>query len=525
MAASTTRGAAAAGASGDGQRVAVLGGGLAGLAASLELVRRGCHVELYERSRRLGGKAGSDARPLVLDAGYREVSAPDLPDGFQSDHGYHVFPQWYTNMRALWAEIGLDPDVDVYQGMRYKLVPPAVDGRHQPLVEEPPPSLDTLLAIWELAVQPDRYVDRTTLQAFLYGLSYHDRDRPISFNDYVLNALTIGDRDLSARVVRNVFRQWLPVFAQPNWDGLKGSLQAVLIDPLERTVHRVADAHGGSFRVETGAEVTRLDLVRGGLRTRLRVGGQARVIDGCPTVIALPPEVLRTLYTDALLGALPELGNLHYLRANPFGALDIWFEGRLEHFDEPEHFTLAMPPGVRDHGITGFDISRHWPALLDGPDTVLQFVVADSRLWNGLSERAFTRRVVAEIARCIPEVQDPDRVRWFMPHSNQQAPLFVNDVDTWRHRPDARASLAGVYLAGDYTRHDTDVTSMEAAIRSGYNAAEALRCDLLAGTAPVAIQPPTGLPAQLLGLSALAEAEPTIMRMKLLEQIRSMLPG
>ncbi|MGA8016713.1 MAG: FAD-dependent oxidoreductase, partial [Candidatus Dormiibacterota bacterium] len=39
--------------------VAVVGAGLAGLAAGLELTRRGCRVTLLERSRLLGGKATS----------------------------------------------------------------------------------------------------------------------------------------------------------------------------------------------------------------------------------------------------------------------------------------------------------------------------------------------------------------------------------------------------------------------------------------------------------------------------------
>ena len=40
-------------------RVAVVGAGLAGLTAGLELAKRGWRVDLYERSRLLGGKATS----------------------------------------------------------------------------------------------------------------------------------------------------------------------------------------------------------------------------------------------------------------------------------------------------------------------------------------------------------------------------------------------------------------------------------------------------------------------------------
>ena len=39
--------------------VAIVGGGLAGLAAAAALVQRGCHAEIFEARRQLGGRAGS----------------------------------------------------------------------------------------------------------------------------------------------------------------------------------------------------------------------------------------------------------------------------------------------------------------------------------------------------------------------------------------------------------------------------------------------------------------------------------
>ena len=63
--------------------VIVVGGGLAGMTVARELAVRGWRVILLERSRRLGGKAGSEFR-----------------NGRLVEHGYHVFPQWYPNVRA-----------------------------------------------------------------------------------------------------------------------------------------------------------------------------------------------------------------------------------------------------------------------------------------------------------------------------------------------------------------------------------------------------------------------------------------
>ncbi|HEY6072117.1 MAG TPA: FAD-dependent oxidoreductase [Anaerolineales bacterium] len=68
----------------------VVGGGLAGMVVARELSIRGWRVILIERSRRLGGKAGSDIR-----------------NGRLVEHGYHVFPRWYPNVRAILDRIGV----------------------------------------------------------------------------------------------------------------------------------------------------------------------------------------------------------------------------------------------------------------------------------------------------------------------------------------------------------------------------------------------------------------------------------
>ncbi len=51
------------GAAPDGPRVAVVGGGLAGLAAAIALSSAGCRVELFEARRSLGGRAASFRDP------------------------------------------------------------------------------------------------------------------------------------------------------------------------------------------------------------------------------------------------------------------------------------------------------------------------------------------------------------------------------------------------------------------------------------------------------------------------------
>src|SRR5205085_2138500 len=71
-----------------GKRVAVLGGGMAGLAAAHELIERGFTVTVYEPTA-LGGKARSIPVPGTATGGRR-----DLP----GEHGFRFFPGFYHHV-------------------------------------------------------------------------------------------------------------------------------------------------------------------------------------------------------------------------------------------------------------------------------------------------------------------------------------------------------------------------------------------------------------------------------------------
>ncbi len=73
------------------QRIAVAGGGLAGLSAALRLKEAGAHVELFERGRLLGGRATSF-----------EI------DGIEVDNGQHVFLACCTEFIAFARAVGME---------------------------------------------------------------------------------------------------------------------------------------------------------------------------------------------------------------------------------------------------------------------------------------------------------------------------------------------------------------------------------------------------------------------------------
>src|SRR5690606_21357570 len=74
----------------EGRRVAVVGGGLAGLTAAREIARAGSEVVVFEAEERLGGRARTD----------------DL-DGIRVDPGAQLYGSMYSRFLALVRDIGL----------------------------------------------------------------------------------------------------------------------------------------------------------------------------------------------------------------------------------------------------------------------------------------------------------------------------------------------------------------------------------------------------------------------------------
>ncbi|MCX5951005.1 MAG: oleate hydratase, partial [Cyanobacteria bacterium] len=71
-------------------RVAIVGAGLAGLSAAVDLVEAGHEVDLYEARPFMGGKVGSW----------------EDPEGNHIEMGLHVFFFNYTNLFALMRKVG-----------------------------------------------------------------------------------------------------------------------------------------------------------------------------------------------------------------------------------------------------------------------------------------------------------------------------------------------------------------------------------------------------------------------------------
>ena len=282
----------------------VVGGGLAGIVIARALALRRWRVTLLERSKRLGGKAGSD-----------------LKNGRLVEHGYHVFPMWYPNVRDIVKRIG----VQLIDFDRYHFLLP---GEYPRKITVRAPS--GLSAMWhntfhgllpwyhnvlyfysvlDMISRPlsdKRFLDHVSQVGLLRGKWYASESVAQLGQENVLKASAIPVYDLSAMTAKRVGSYWVRE-ATPFLSVLPGDLQTAFIDPQVREL----EALGVEIRFDS--DVSGVVMNQNGVAAvTLRNGTEV-----CADAYALctPFEVTRTWLDDSVYEADPELGNMHFLEA------------------------------------------------------------------------------------------------------------------------------------------------------------------------------------------------------------------
>src|SRR5574342_1298107 len=206
----------------------IVGGGLAGMVVARELALRGWQVKVLERSKRLGGKAGSD-----------------IKNGRLVEHGYHVFPQWYPNVRAILDRIGVKLiNFDRYHfllpgGYPKKITvlgPSGFSAMWHYIFNGLLPWYHNLLYIYSVLdmisrpLSDKRFLDRVSQIGLIRGKWYTSESVAEMGQENVLKASAIPVYDLSAMTAKRIASYWVRQ-GSPVLSILSGDLQTVFIDP------------------------------------------------------------------------------------------------------------------------------------------------------------------------------------------------------------------------------------------------------------------------------------------------------
>jgi squalene-associated FAD-dependent desaturase len=435
--------------------VAVVGGGLAGIATALTCADAGLDVTLLEARPRLGGLTHSFARTV----GERTIWV---------DNGQHVFLRCCTAYLGLLDRLGVRDQVE----LQPRLDVPVRSGRYAGtgrLRRDPLPApLHLARALLGYRWLPVRDRARVTTAALALGRV----DRTAADVD----ATSFGDwlraHGQSARAVEAVWdligvatlnapadRASLALAATVFQLGLLDAADAADIGWARVPLQRLHGDAAATALADAGVDVRVRDRVRGLERVEdgwaVDTGADASTYDD--VVLALPPTATAALLpagaVDLPAGWADDLGsspivNVHLLFDRP--VLDEPFVAAV---DSPLQWVFdrtaasGLPAG-----------SGQYVALsLSAADDLVDRPVADLRAW-----------VVPHLHRLLPASRTAEIEEFFVtrePHAT-----FRPAPGSRRLRPGPTTALPGLHLAGAWTDTGWPAT-MEGAVRSGLAAA------------------------------------------------------
>ena len=410
----------------------MVGAGLAGLSAAVELQRLGYAVEVFERSRLLGGKATSFA-----------------VDGIEVDNGQHVFLGCCSQFIDFVTGLGLGDQLQLQERFEVLVLRPGAPPCRLRAADWPAPlhlvpallgyhalgwagRLQVALAI-ALARRPSAVPG--TFAGWLAGHHQGDRARRFFWELFLVPALNAPLDEVSAASALFVIAT---AFA--------GSRQAACFGFVRVPLARIAEAAAGRVDcVHRRAAVT--GLLEGDGRVRgLRLGNDELPFDG--VVLAVPPRALgRLLGEPARFGIV----GLEGFTVQPIVDVHLWYDrddfgfGFAALADSAVQWVFQKAPGYLCCSLSaaGAVVSRPEAELVALCHRALAAVlpaVAAARLLRGAA------------------VRDPEAT--FVPRPGLR-------------RPGPATSVPNLAIAGAWTDTGWPAT-MESAVRSGRAAARVL---------------------------------------------------
>jgi uncharacterized protein with NAD-binding domain and iron-sulfur cluster len=516
-------------------KVAVLGGGVAGLTAAHELAERGFDVVVLEGRSIPGGKARSLPVP-----GSGTDGRADLP----AEHGFRFFPGFYRHipdtMRRIPTAGGTVLD-RLTAATRVMIA--RAGGRHEMVsTAHSPSSLD------DLGVVSRFLVEWTTALGIPFGEQAVLMER-------LLTLLTSCDE--------RRYGQW----EQQSWWEFVGAerrslaFQKFLADGLTRTLvaaraREISARTGGLILAQLLFDVTRaggradrvldgptneawIDPWVGHLRAlgvelRLDCPVQGLVVEGdriagvtTPSgtvtadfyVAALPVEIMRTLAGPPLRRLEPRLASLDRLVTR-------WMNGVLFYLDKDVPLVHGHTIYIdSEWALTSISQAQFWRDVdvgRYGDGNVRGILSVDVSDWDTPGRR--TGKVASRCSReeirtevwgqlvdhlndgPQPLLEESRVLAWFLdpaiefPNPTEATnlePLLINTAASWSDRPEAATRIPNLMLAADYVRTSTDLATMEGANEAARRAVNAIldatgstasRCALFDLTEPAALR-------------------------------------
>lgn len=511
------------------QKVVILGGGVAGMTAAHELVRRGFQVEVYEKRSIAGGKARS--LPVLEPPSHQRAAGeasgqfkPELP----GEHGFRFFPRFYQHIVDTMTQIPFGTgsvadnlvETTRVQVARFDRPSFCLPSRHPSTagdLQVTAHALTGLLSgtiglsldetarfvskVWQIftSCEERRQTEHEQISWWDFiGAEQESELYKRYFGHGITRSLVAAKaRRASTKTIGSIFTQIIFDILRPGVGAdrvLNGPTNDVWLDPW------LAHLRAAGVEYHLNAEVTRINCKQGAVHSATVVLDEEELeVTGDYFICAVPVERMSELLSADLLRLDPSLSTINQLKQ----AVE-WMNGI-------QYYLTEDVPIVHGHTIyldspwalTSVSQPQFWPnyKLTEyGDGKVAGIISVDISNWNvpGLNgkcardcgAREIAMEVWAQLKRSLnnqgqllrdsqlhhwfldPDIQDTDPARPGMEVNTE--PLLVNYIDTWRLRPEAVTRIPNLFLASDYVRTTTDLATMEAANEAARRAVNGL---------------------------------------------------
>jgi squalene-associated FAD-dependent desaturase len=446
--------------------VIVIGGGLAGLAASVALAESGWRVRLFEQRPFLGGRAASYV----------------LPDGEHVDNCQHVTFGCCTNLEDFYRRVGSANKIKFFDRMLL-LDPQGRCGEmHAGLLPAPFHMTGSFLTFSPLALKDKIGIARAFYSILHSGGHPPEVDEPggISMLEWLrrqkqtpraisrfwrvvlVSALSEELDHIDARYGIDVF--WKAVLS--NKTGYRMGVPSVALGELYEGCRLAIEQKGGEVIFRSPLRGLRIE--NGKLLAALFDGGREETADAY--VVALPHLALSELLPESLKRTDTALGNLDKISNAPITGVHFWFDRQV--MTEP-FITLLDTTTQWIFNKTALFAGANGAGGVRTPDKgqYLQLVISASYELLQKPRQEIIDLCLKEVRQALPAAREANLVKATV--IKEAAATFSPQPGVDRWRPMQQTSIAGLFLAGDWTATGWPAT-MEGAVRSGYLAAEAV---------------------------------------------------
>lgn len=452
-------------------RVAIAGGGLAGLACAKYLVDAGHTPVVLESRDVLGG----------LVAAWKDE------DGDWYETGLHVFFGAYPNMLQLMEELGIS---DRLQWKEHTLIfnqpeKPGVLSRFD--VPDIPAPINVIMSIlrnndmltWEqkirfaigllpAIVRGQQYVEKMDQYSLLEWLRRQGIDDRVNSDIFIAasKALTfINPEDVSATVPLTALNRFLQERYGSKVAFLDGS-------PPERLCQPIVDyvtAHGGEVLLNKPLRQILLNpdhTVRGFLVRGLN-GAEDEIITADAYVCATSVDVIKTLMPEPWK-SIEFFQKMQNLEGVPVINIHLWFDRKMTDVDQ-------LLFSRSDLLSVYADMSNTCREYANPNQSMLELVLAPAKDWIHRSDEDILAATMSELQRLFPQHLSGDHPAKLLKSKIVKTPrsVYTAAPGTQACRPDQKTPVANFFLAGSYTMQRY-LGSMEGAVLSGKLAAQAV---------------------------------------------------